>query len=169
MTTNETTAAAELSQRINAGETFRQMYDADVTANLFRDRALLAKAYTDLTRELAEARAECERAKQASIEWHRTVVECERIVGAVGTAESGLTSNLPNLVRDAVVERDQLKAQAAAQPAPSDTLAAAAEEAVLTLRSAAATIFSDDYEIFLRECEQSADRLAAAIEKRRNP
>jgi hypothetical protein len=49
---------------------------------------------------------------------------------------------------------------------PPDTLAAAAEEAVKTLRSAAATIFNDDYEVFLRECEQAADRLAAALEQR---
>ena len=49
---------------------------------------------------------------------------------------------------------------------PPDTLAAAAEEAVKALRSAAATIFNDDYAIFLRECEQAADRLAAAIEQR---
>lgn len=32
--------------------------------------------------------------------WHGVVVDCERIVGAVGTAESPLMSNLPNLLRD---------------------------------------------------------------------
>ena len=68
---------------------------------------------------------------------------------------------IEQLTRDLDAEKDRLS-----QLAPPDTLAAAAEEAVLTLRSAAATIFNDDYAIFLRECEQAADRLAAAIEKR---
>lgn len=47
---------------------------------------------------------ECER-------WHTIVQECERILGCSDTASSALNSNLPNMVRDIVVERDRLKGE----------------------------------------------------------
>lgn len=57
------------------------------SANEFRQRA-------------ERAEAELEEAKKEPDGWHGVVVECERILKAVGTAEKPLTSNLPNLIRD---------------------------------------------------------------------
>lgn len=54
----------------------------------------------------SENKALRERAEKAERErdgWHSVVKDCERIVNALGTAESALMSNLPNLVRDRVV------------------------------------------------------------------
>lgn len=43
--------------------------------------------------------------------WHGVVKDCERVVEAVGTAESPLMSNIANLVRDIKTERDRLRAE----------------------------------------------------------
>lgn len=37
--------------------------------------------------------------------WHDVVIECERILGLEGTAESPITSNLPNALRDIIISK----------------------------------------------------------------
>jgi hypothetical protein len=70
-----------------------------------RDVAVELMAKEHATSVAAQARATA--AERDAGEWHRTVVECERILALEGTADSGLTSNLPNAVRDLVVRTEK--------------------------------------------------------------
>lgn len=75
--------------------------------------------YEHLLRENAALTAKLAEAEKADREWRRTIKECERIVGAIGTAENGLTCNLPNLIRDIVVERNSLRDRLASLDDPT--------------------------------------------------
>lgn len=56
-------------------------------------------------------RAAIEKLIKERDDWHRVVTDCEKILGMSGTAESGMLSNLANVVRDMVVENKSLAAR----------------------------------------------------------
>lgn len=58
------------------------------------------KAANEANAQLAAANERVAELEGESKGWHGVVVECEKILKAVGTAEKPLTSNLPNLIRD---------------------------------------------------------------------
>ena len=45
--------------------------------------------------------------------WHQVIRECEHILGCPDTAEAPLRCNLPNLIRDLIVNHEKAKAEGA--------------------------------------------------------
>ena len=65
------------------------------------ERDSTRSVYDELGGEISALLHRAETAENEREGWHRVVIDCERAIGAVGTADSPLSANLQNLVRDA--------------------------------------------------------------------
>jgi len=104
---------ARLRRRLAARDaTIAELTKSGEQASSIRDGALavcknshelvlgLINERNGLKKQLAAANERVAALEKELKGWHGVVVECEKILKAVGTAERPLTSNLPNLIRD---------------------------------------------------------------------
>ncbi len=126
---------AKLRRRLAARDaTIAELTKSGEQASSIRDGALavcknshelvlgLINERNGLKKQLAAANERVAAVEKESKGWHGVVVECEKILKAVGTAEKPLTSNLPNLIRDRLLNLHRAEEAVAALAKERDGL-----------------------------------------------